>query len=109
MLRDDALAALCQHLGLSAEARAVIETIRASPPARRVRGAVGNVAVRYPSRTMGVTIQAESHRNELAGLFEYEHDPQVLEFYGQPPSITLTYTRPGMAGPSEFGTLPTTS
>jgi putative transposase len=91
MLRDDALAALCQRLGLSAEARAVIETIRSSPPARRVRGAAGNVAARYPSRKMGVTIQAESHRNELAGLYEYEHDPQVLEFYDQPPSITLTY------------------
>ena len=67
MLRDDALAALYQRLGLAAEARAVIETIRASPPARRVRGAGGNVAARYPSRKMGVTIQAESHRNELVG------------------------------------------
>jgi putative transposase len=92
MLRDDALAALYERLGQSAEARTVIETIRASPPARRVRGATGNVAVRYPSRKMGVTIQAESHRNELAGLVEYEHDAQVLEFYDQPPSITLTYT-----------------
>lgn len=92
MLRDDALAALYERLGLSAEARTVVETIRASPPARRVRGATGNVAVRYPSRKMGVTIQAESHRNELAGLVEYEHDAQVLEFYDQPPSITLAYT-----------------
>jgi hypothetical protein len=24
---------------------------------------------------MGVTIQAESHRNELAGVYEKEHDP----------------------------------
>jgi len=92
MLRDDVLAALYQRLGLSAEARAVIETIRASPPARRVRGAAGNVAARYPSRKMGVTIQAESHRNELAGLYEYEHDPATLEVYDQPPPITLAYT-----------------
>src|SRR6266542_2259122 len=92
MLRDDVLAALYQRLGLSAEARDVSETIRASPPARRVRGAAGNVAARYPSRKMGVTIQAESHRNELAGLYEYEHDPATLEIYDQPPPITLAYT-----------------
>ena len=92
MLRDDALAALYERQGLSAEARAVIETIRASPPARRVRGAAGNVVARYPSRKMGVTIQAESHRNELAGLYEYEHDPATLEVYDQPPPITLAYT-----------------
>ncbi|HEY7068445.1 MAG TPA: Mu transposase C-terminal domain-containing protein [Chloroflexota bacterium] len=91
MFRDHELAALCQHLGLSAEARAVIEAIRSSPPARRVRSAAGNVAVRYPSRKMGVTIQAESHRVELAGLYEYEHDPATLEFYDQPPPIKLVY------------------
>ena len=62
------VARLCERLGLSAEARAVIETIRSSPPARRVRSAAGNVSVRYPSRKMGVTIQAESHRVEQAGL-----------------------------------------
>jgi len=91
MLTDDDLAALCERLGLSAEARAVIETIRSTPPSRRVRSAAGNVSVRYPSRKMGVTIQAESHRVELAGLYEYEHDPQVLEFYDQPPAIKLEY------------------
>jgi hypothetical protein len=40
---------------------------------------------------MGVTIQAESHRVELAALYEYEHDPQTLEFYDQPPPIKLVY------------------
>src|SRR5690349_2542704 len=94
MLTDDALAALYECLGLSAEARTVIETIRASPPARRVRGAAGNVVARYPSRKMGVTIQAESHCNEVAGLYEYEHehDPATLEVYDQPSPITLAYT-----------------
>ncbi len=51
----------------------------------------GNVSVRYPSRKMGVTIRAESHRVELAGLYEYEHDQQVLEFYDQPAAIKLVY------------------
>src|SRR6266540_2687897 len=91
MLTVYELDALCECLGLSREARGVIETIRSSPPMRRVRSAAGNVSVRYPSRKMGVTIQAESHRVELAGLYEYEHDPQVLEFYDQPPAIKLEY------------------
>jgi putative transposase len=91
MLTVIELAGWCERLGLSAEARAVIETIRSSPPARRVRSAAGNVSVRYPSRKMGVTIQAESHRVELAGLYEYEHDNKTLEFYDQPPAIRLAY------------------
>jgi putative transposase len=91
MLSAHELARLCEHLALSGEAKAIIETIRSSPPARRVRSAAGNVSVRYPSCKMGVTIQAESHRVELAGLYEYEHDQQVLEFYDQPPAIKLIY------------------
>src|SRR6266571_4103822 len=91
MLSHSQLSQLCRDLGLSHEAQALIETIRSSPPSRRVRSVAGNVSVRYPSRKMGVTIQAESHRNELAGIYEYEHDPQVLEFYDQPPAIKLEY------------------
>jgi putative transposase len=91
MLSAHELARLCERLGLSAEARAIIETIRSSPPTRRVRSGAGNVSVRYPSRKMGVTIQAESHRVELAGLYEYEHDDKTLEFYDQPAPIKLVY------------------
>jgi len=40
---------------------------------------------------MGVTIQFESHRNELAAIHEMEHDRDVLEYYDQPPSIKLDY------------------
>src|SRR5438445_4798885 len=91
MLATHELSRLCERLGLSAEARAIIDSIRSSPPARRVRSAAGNVSVRYPSRKMGVTIQAESHHVELAALYEYEHDPRTLEFYDQPPPIKLVY------------------
>lgn len=91
MLSSNGLTALCQRLGLSEEARAMVESIRSAPPSRRVRGAAGNVVVRYPSRKMGVVIQAESHRNELAGIYEKEHDPDTLEFYDQPPPIKLLY------------------
>ncbi|MBI4496624.1 MAG: DDE-type integrase/transposase/recombinase [Chloroflexi bacterium] len=91
MLSNDELAALCLRLGLSEQAKAVVASVRSAPPSRRVRGAAGNVTVRYPSRKMGVTIQAESHRNELAGIYEKEHDPGTLEFYDQPPPIKLRY------------------
>lgn len=91
MLSSQELSDLCQRLGLSEKAKAAVESIRSSPPARRVRSAAGNVSVRYPSRKMGVTIQAESHRNELAGVYEKEHDPETLEYFDQPPSIKLVY------------------
>jgi putative transposase len=50
-----------------------------------------NVSGRYPSRKMGLTIQFESHRVELPFVYEMEHDPGVLEYYDQPPSIPLAY------------------
>jgi hypothetical protein len=40
---------------------------------------------------MGVTIQFESHRVELAFIYEMEHDSSVLEYYDQAPSIRLDY------------------
>jgi hypothetical protein len=40
---------------------------------------------------MGLTIQFESHRVELPLVYEMEHDPDVLEYYDQPPSIPLAY------------------
>jgi transposase InsO family protein len=40
---------------------------------------------------MGCTIQFESHRNELAAILEFEHDPLCREYYDQPPSIELNY------------------
>lgn len=91
MLTATELFQLYQHLGLSQQARKIIEEIRSSPPARRVHSAAGNVSVRYPSRKMGIIIQAESHRNELAGVYEKEYDPETLEYYDQPPRIKLVY------------------
>ena len=40
---------------------------------------------------MGVTIQFESHRVELPAIYLMEYDPEILEFYDQPPSIKLKY------------------
>lgn len=91
MLTEIELYQLYQSLNVSPRAQQIIEEIRSSPPARRVCSAAGNVSVRYPSRKMGVIIQAESHRNELAGIYEKEYDPQTLEYYDQPSRIKLVY------------------
>lgn len=91
MLTDEDFKTYCQKCGLSDQAQAILHRVRSSPPARRVRSAAGNVSVRYPSRKMGRVIQAESHRVELAGIHEMEHDPATLEYFDQPQAIKLTY------------------
>jgi putative transposase len=91
MLSREDLLVWYRCLGLSEEARAVVDRVRSADPSRRVESGRGNVSGRYPSRKMGVTIQFESHRVELAGIYEMEHDGDVLEYYDQPPSIELRY------------------
>jgi putative transposase len=91
--RDDLLT-IYQRLGLSDQAQAVIDDVRCSDPARRVRSGRSNVSGRYPSKKMGVTIQFESHRVELAAIYEMEHDIRVIEYFDQPPSIKLLYDSP---------------
>lgn len=108
MLSRDDLLTLYQRLGLSDQARAVIDDVRSSDPARRVRSGRGNVSGRYPSKKMGVTIQFESHRVELAAIYEMEHDAHVLEYFDQPPSIRLLYDSAnsrGMGGAPHTGLL----
>lgn len=91
MLRQEDLLVWRLRLGLSGASWSVIDCIRSAPPSRCVGGGRQNVSGRYPSRKMGVTIQFESHRVELAGIYEMEHDSGVLEYYDQPPSICLRY------------------
>ena len=81
----------CVRLGLIETTRATVTAVRSHNPARRVGGGRQNVSGRYPSRKMGITIQFESHRVELPFVYEMEHDPGVLEYYDQPPSIPLAY------------------
>lgn len=92
MLSRDDLLTLYQRLGLSDDARSVIDHVRSSDPARRVRSGRGNVSGRYPSKKMGMTIQFESHRVELAAIYEMENDTHVLEYFDQPSSIKLLYS-----------------
>ena len=86
----------CQRLSVSEEAQKILERIRSSDPARRVQSGTRSVSGTYPSKKMGVTIQFESHRVELAAVYEMEHDPDVIEYYDQPPSFKLDYA--GMNG-----------
>ena len=85
----------CDRLGLPAPARTMIGRVRSSPPSRRVQGGGGNVCGFYPSAKMGLTIQFESHRNELAAIYDFEHDPDVLEYWDQPEPIRLRYEAHG--------------
>jgi transposase InsO family protein len=94
MLDDQQFGDWRRKLGLSAKAENLIRQIRSSQPARHVRSGRGNVSGRYPSRKMGVTIQFESHRNELAAIYEMEHSDAVLEYWDQPPPIKLEYKTP---------------
>jgi len=91
MLDDSEVLAWYARHGCSDRAQSVINHIRCSTPARRVGGGKRNVTGRYPSRKMRVTIQFESHRVELAAIYDLEHDPDVLEYYDQPPTFKLDY------------------
>ncbi|MGH9436909.1 MAG: Mu transposase C-terminal domain-containing protein [Terriglobia bacterium] len=95
MLGDFDVLAWHTKMGLSERARSIVNHIRVSDPARRVGGGRRNVSGRYPSKKMGVTIQFESHRVELAAIYELEHDPDVLEYFDQPPSFKLDYDSVG--------------
>src|SRR5271166_3193518 len=91
MLSNEELFAWFQSVRLPESGREVVHQIRSSDPARRVGGGRRNVSGRYPSKKMGITIQFESHRVELARIYELEHDPDVLEYWDQPPSFKLEY------------------
>lgn len=91
MLNATELDAILRQHQVSSEGQRLVRTIRASDPSRRTRSGPRNVACRYPSKKMGLTIQAESHTNELAALYEWDHDEVTEEFYDQPPKIKLVY------------------
>lgn len=81
----------CCENQISPETKLFIEKIRSSEPSRRVKSGTYSVSGAFPSRKMGMTIQYESHKNELPFIHELEHDPEVLEFYDQPCKIKLLY------------------
>jgi transposase InsO family protein len=93
MLDDLKLKRLMDKHEVSATGRSLIERIRNGNPSRNVEGRAGNVACRYPSKKMGCTIQAESHKNELAAIYLWEHDDRTYEYYDQPPQLKMSYVK----------------
>src|SRR5207247_11427525 len=91
MLSTEAFKAWCEQSELSVQARLLVDRIRSSSPVRRVGGGRSAVSGRYPSRKMGVTIQLESHRVELAGIFEMDHDPDGIDFYDELIEVDIDY------------------
>ncbi len=91
MFSQEGLLAWYQRLAMSQPSCRLLDSIRSSGPSRRVRSGRLNVCGRYPSQKMGMTIQFESHRVELAAIYEMEYDKDVLEYYDQPPPIKLDY------------------
>ncbi|MDR0534668.1 MAG: Mu transposase C-terminal domain-containing protein [Verrucomicrobiales bacterium] len=62
---------------------------------RRVKSGQGNVSGSFVSHKMGFSIDFESHTLELPYIHMLEHDPAVVEYYGQPSQIPLNYQRIG--------------
>lgn len=91
MLSETEIQDLCARLGLSHQARQVVDRIRSSPPSRNVQGGRGNVCCRYTSQKMGHIVQAESHTLEFPAAYQMEYDPNVLEMWDQPPQIKLSW------------------
>jgi len=82
----------CHQQNIPEYTRKIIEQVRSSDPSRSVQGGKSNVCGFYPSQKMGVSIQFESHRNELAHIVDkLEHSDDVLEYYDQPSAIELNY------------------
>lgn len=90
MLSTTQLRELYARHNLTSTAQRLVDHIRASEPSRRTQSTAKSVSSRYPSRKMGCTIQAESHTNELAAIYLWDHDDETYEFYDQPPQIQIS-------------------
>jgi len=91
MFDNHDLESLMNRLGLEQSAQELIKRIKTQPPSRRVQGGAGNVTCRYPSRKMGMTIQAESHTIELPIIYQLEYDDDVLAYFDQPHGLQISY------------------
>lgn len=91
MFTNDGFQKWCEELGYSEPTIELISRIRESEPSRNVGGGRKNVFGLYPSGKMAKTIQFESHKVELPGLYLKEHDDSVKEMYDQPPVIKISY------------------
>lgn len=94
----------CLQNEVPPKAKSIIEQIRSSAPSRSVRSGKFSMSGRYPSRKMDVTIQFESHKNELPYIRILDEDDDVIEFYDQPNQLKLTYEGTGVKRITAFHT-----
>lgn len=91
MLSEKRLVELFNRFDVIEPGRRLVAQIRAGQPARRVGGGGGNTTIRYPSRKMRRTIQAESRTVELPFLIYCEHAPSVQEIWDQPTYLRRSF------------------
>ncbi|WJH37114.1 Tn7 transposase TnsA N-terminal domain-containing protein [Paenibacillus sp. CC-CFT747] len=91
MLTKEQFELWCIKNQITEPTKAYIQRIREQEPVRRVKSFNNNVTGFYSSTKMGLTIQFESHTLELRAIYEFEHDPDVLEYYDQTKPIKLKY------------------
>lgn len=91
MLTNERLIQLFDAFGVSESGRRLVTQIRNDQPVRRVHGGGGNTTVRYASRKMGRTIQAESRTVELPFLTCCEYDTSVYEMWDQPTYLSRSF------------------
>lgn len=91
MLDDKALEEQFDRLGIRPEARARIRWIRENAPIRSVGGGTRNTPVRFCSRKMKFVLEAEAFNTEYAAFEDYDNDDTVLEYYGQPCKLRISY------------------
>ena len=72
---------LFDRLGTPPAGRQLVETARRLAPVRQVQSNSSNVITRYASRKMGRLVDCESRTVEYPAVIQYEHDPEVLEYY----------------------------
>lgn len=78
---------------LTPEGRKIVDSVRNSPPVRRVTSRRGNVCGRFPSRKMGHTVQYDSRHVENVYAVSCEYSEDVLEYWDQPTTIKIKYRK----------------
>ena len=97
MLTDMHLESYFESINLPQKGRDFVRRVRGSDPSRSVtEGNLENVSSVIYSEKMGHTIQSESSTGEYPAIYEYEFEPEVLEYWEQLPSVKVTgYNKSG--------------
>lgn len=91
MLTDAALQALFESCETPERGRTRIQRIRESLPARTTRTNKMSGKTRYAPVKMPFVIEVEATATEYAAAVEYDHDPDVIEFYSQVEALQIEY------------------